>query len=281
MTIRQLVRQGLHYARHCRSLWLFGFIVGATGGGSSAGGKSGGGSGLSFALGPVSVAGAEIALAIAAVVVLVAIAALVLRFVSEGALIEGVARARQGGRLTTVEAWRAGLAHWGVLLRIGLLYVGVTIASVILLALPCVLGVWLIGPLAFALLGIPALLVAVPWLITLYLLQAFASQIAVLEHRHAFDAIRKARLFLHGRLGHGLRLVVAMLLGTVVIVAAGSAIALPVALVLFVLARVAGLAAVVAIALAVLVPVVFVLTAMAGTLRSSIWTIGYLDEVGA
>ncbi len=37
--------------------------------------------------------------------------------------------------------------------------------------------------------GIPAIIVAVPWLVTLYLVQAFAWRIAVLENRHAIDAI--------------------------------------------------------------------------------------------
>ena len=44
MTISEIVRQGLHYARTCKSLWLFGFFVGMAGGGSG-GGSGGGGNG--------------------------------------------------------------------------------------------------------------------------------------------------------------------------------------------------------------------------------------------
>ena len=34
MTIGEIVRQGLYYARTCRSLWLFGFFVGIASGGT-------------------------------------------------------------------------------------------------------------------------------------------------------------------------------------------------------------------------------------------------------
>ena len=46
-------------------------------------------------------------------------------------------------------------------------------------------------------------------------------RIAVLENRHALDAIGKARLFLHGRLMHGLKLIVATFVGTLGIVLLG------------------------------------------------------------
>ena len=155
-----------------------------------------------------------------------------MRFVSEGALIEGVVRARQGRTMTTREGFRAGWAHWGVLVRIALLYVAAFIGSVGLLAAPCVIALRAVGPLGGVVFGIPALLVAVPWLVTLYLVQAFASRIAVLENRHALDAIRKARLFLHGRLMHGLKLIVAMFVGTLAIVVLGLVAIVPVALLL-------------------------------------------------
>src|SRR5262245_14132659 len=200
MTIREIVRQGFYYARTCKSLWLFGFFVGIASGGSS-GGAGGGrdGGGVSVGVGGVSVSGGlpdlsvpEIALF--AIVILLAIAAFsVLRFVGEGALIEGVVRARQGGKMTTSEGFRAGWAHWGVLLRIALLYLGATIGSLALLAMPCVIAVRALGPIGGILFGIPALVIAVPWLVTLYLVQAFAWRIAVLENRHALDAIGKAR----------------------------------------------------------------------------------------
>src|SRR5688572_10435695 len=137
MTIGEIIGQGLHYARTCKSLWLFGFCVGMASGGSSGGG--GGGSGWSLGAGGVSVgiggpsgiSVTEIA-PIVVVIILAVGAALVMRFVGEGALIEGVVRARQGGTMTTREGFRAGWAHWGVLVRIGLIYVAVTVGSLIL-----------------------------------------------------------------------------------------------------------------------------------------------------
>jgi hypothetical protein len=277
MTISEITRQGLYYARTCKSLWLFGFFVGIASGGSSGGGGGGDGcgdgAGVPFGL---SVTG----IALIAIVILLAVAALiVMRFVSEGALIEGVARARKGGTMTTREGFRAGWTHWGVLVRIALLYFAAIIGSLALLAAPCVIALQGLGPLGGVVLGIPALLIAVPWLVTLYLVQAFASPIAVLENRHALDAIDKSRLFLHGRLMHGLKLIVAMFVGTLVIVFLGIAATVPVALLLAALIPVLRVFPVILLGCLVLLPAIYVLIAMVGTLRSSIWTIGYVSQV--
>lgn len=286
MTIREMLSQGLYYARTCRSLWLFGFVVGIASGGSSGGGGAGrGGSGVSVGVGGVSISGGlpdvpvtQIAL-IAIVIVLVIAALTFMRFVGEGALIEGIVRARQGGTMTTGEGFRAGWAHWGVLLRIAILYFAATLGSVALLAATCVIARLALGPVGGVLLGIPALLIGVPWLVTLYLAQAFASRIAVLENRRALDAIGKARLFLHGRLLHGLKLIVATFVGTLGIVLAGIAIVLPVVLSLAALIPVLGVFPVLVIGCVVLWPMIYVFAAVLGTFRSSIWTIGYVTQV--
>jgi hypothetical protein len=291
MTITEITKQGLHYARTCKSLWLFGFFVGMASGGSSAGGgggagNGGGGSGWSLGAGgvavgisgPFSLSVTEIAPIVVAIILAVG-ATLVLRFVGEGALIEGVVRARQGGTMTTREGFRAGWAHLGVLVRIGLLYVAAFIGSLGLLAAPCVIALQALGPLGGIALSIPAVLVAVPWLVTLHLVQAFASRIAVLENRHALDAIGKARLFLHGRLMHGLTLIVATFVGTLLILFLGLVVLVPVALLLVALIPVLRIVPVILLGCLVLLPAFYVLTAMVGTLRSSIWTIGYVSQV--
>jgi hypothetical protein len=284
MTIREIIREGLHYARTCKSLWLFGFFVGiASGGGSTGGGgRAGNGGGAdSLGAGIGSVLGLSVTeMALIGVVAILALAAaLVMRFVGEGALIEGVVRVRQGGTMTTREGWRAGWAHWAVLVRIALLYFAATIGSLTLLAAPCVIALRALGTLGGVVVGIPALFIAVPWLVTLYLVQAFASRIAVLENRHALDAIRKSRLFLHGRLMHGLKLIVAMFAGTLVIVFFSIVALLPVTLLLVALIPLLRVFPVIVLACLVLSPAIYVLTAMLGTLRSSIWTIGYLTQV--
>ena len=275
MTIREIVEQGFYYARTCRSLWLFGFLVGMASGGSNGGGRSGGAGG---GTGPLDLSLTAFAL-IALAITLALVVATVLRFVGEGALIEGVVRARQGRSMTTGEGFRAGWAHWGVLLRIALIYFAASIGSVALLAVPCAIALRALGPLGGILLGVPALVIAVPLLVTLYLVQAFAWRIAVLENRTALDAIGKARLFLHGRIVHGLKLIVATLVGTLAIVLISVVAILPVALLLVALTTVLHVFPVIVLGSLVLLPVIYVLTAVMGTFRSSIWTIGYVTQV--
>src|SRR5918995_2960832 len=104
MTIGEIVRQGLYYARTCKSLWLFGFFVGIASGGSSGGGGGGGDgdAGGAAAGGLWNLSPTQITL-IATVIILAVAAVTVMRFVGEGALIEGVVRTRQGGTMTTRE----------------------------------------------------------------------------------------------------------------------------------------------------------------------------------
>jgi len=281
MTIREMIGQGFHYARSCKSLWLFGFFVGLASGGSSGGGAGrGGGAGGSAAGGGAALGLSPTQIvAIVLCLLVIAAAAIVMRFVSEGALIEGITKARQGGTMTVRDGFRAGWAHWGVIVRITLLYVAAILGSLVLLAAPCVIALRAIGPVGGIALGIPAIAVAVPWLITLYVVQAFAIRIAVLEHRRALDAIQKARLFLHGRLSHGLRLIVATFVGTLAIVIVAIVAIVPVVLLLVALVRVLPLLVVILLGCAVLAPAIYVFAAVTGTFRSSIWTIGYLTQV--
>jgi hypothetical protein len=282
MTIREIVGQGLYYARTCRSLWLFGFVVGIASGGSSnsgGGGSSDGGAvGLAAGGGLLALSAQTIAL-MAIVIALAVVALVVMRFVAEGALIEGVVRARQGGRMTIREGFRAGWAHWGVLVRIALLYFAAIVGSVALLAAPCVIAFVALGPLSGVLVGIPALLIAVPWLVTVDLVKTFALRIAVLENRYALDAIGKARLFLHGRLIHGLKLIVATFVGTLLMTLLGIVAIAPVVLLLALLIPVLRVFPVIVLGCIVLLPAFYVFTAMVGTFRSSIWTIGYVTQV--
>jgi hypothetical protein len=283
MTIGEIVRQGLYYARNCRSLWLFGFIVAIASGGSSGGGNSGGNAagGAAAAARFSDELSVPVLVAIVLCVLLIGLAAIVIRFVSEGALIEGVVRARAGARLTLREGLRAGWAHWGVLLRIALIYGAAILVSLAVVMTPCVIAVRAVGPIGGIALGIPAVLITIPWLITLHLIQAFASRIAVLENRRAMDAIGKARLFLHGRLMHGLKLIVGTFIGTFLFVVIALLALLPVALLAFALAQTIPVPFAAGIAILIVVPLGYVLAAMTGTFRSSVWTIGYVSQVEA
>jgi hypothetical protein len=284
MSISEIVRQGFHYAVSCRWLWLFGFFVGVasggSGGGSGHGGDSGGADLGAAAAGSVFLGlRNELFAPIAVAIAVMAIACLVLRFVGEGALIEGVVKARQGGVMSTGEGFRAGWAHWGVLFRIAVIYFLAIAGSLMLLAAPCVLAMWTIGPIGAVIVAIPSVVVAVPWLATLYLLQAFAARIAVLENRHALDAIAKARLFLHGRLIHSLKLMVATLIGSILIAVLAMVTIGPVVLLLVVLAQIMRVMPLIIVGCLVVLPLAYVLTAMLGTFRSSVWTIGYVTQV--
>src|SRR5688500_20292216 len=111
MTVFEIVKHALYYARTCKSLWLFGFFVGIASGGSNGGSGGGGGNGggagavAGVAAGGLeAMSGSGFTLIIAGIL-LVIVAGFVLRFVGEGALIEGVVRARQGGTMTTREGF--------------------------------------------------------------------------------------------------------------------------------------------------------------------------------
>ena len=273
MTIFAILKEALRIARAHKSLWLFGFLFAFSPNVNFT--TDGGGSVTSpFPVTP------ELGtlLLVVPLVIAVIVALVILRFLSMGALIEGVKRARSNGSLTMREGFREGWAQWGVLFRITLLYLVPNIGSVALLAGACYL-VWLAfgSPAVYLAAGL-AVVVGVPWLLTLYMWQAFAERIAVLEDRHALDAIRKARLFLHGRLRLGLKLFVAGFLGVLAVGAVGLLVIGPLILLVVALMPVWGLPTA-AIGVLTIAPALFVALAFIGIVTSSVWTIGYLTQV--
>jgi hypothetical protein len=274
MKIWDIIKEALQITRHSKSLWLFGFFLGL---GSS--GSGGSGQGGSPEPGGVPTDGSQWLL-IAIPLVAIALAALIMRVLSEAALIEGVSRARRGDVLGVRAGFREGWAHWGTVFSINVAYVAASVASAILLALPGIVAAPTLGIFpATVILGVPALLIAIPWLVTLYIWKAFALRIAVLENRHTMDAIRKARLFLHGRLLHGLKLMVATFLGTLFVAFVGIVVIAPLALLVAGLTEIGAGPLPVILSLPVLVPAVAAIVAAIGTFQSSVWTIAYLTEV--
>jgi hypothetical protein len=273
MRISAIVTDALRVAVKARRLWLFGFFVGL---GSAGGGGTGG-------FNPVSGEPRDLSLLllIALVIVVIAVAVFVMRFLSEGALIEGVKRHWHDETLTVRQGFRDGAAHVGVVFLIKVVYVVASTLSFLLLVLPFVFAMRVAGLNALTLaLAVVAVLVAVPWLITLNIWQAFALRIAVLENRRAVDAIKKARLFLHGRLLHGLKLMIATLLGTLVLALLTVVVTGPLVLLTVSLALNFGLLPIIVLAPVVLV-VLFLCVAVAGTYQSSVWTLGYLGQAEA
>ena len=279
MNIVEMIKEGLRIARTARTLWLYGFFVGfwATVHYSNKGHLPG--VPANAQVSPPAFPGATALLAIAVPVLIAAV--VFMYFVSEGALIEGVAKLRQAKSPTVREGWYGGLAHWGVLLRIAIIYFATSVGSLLALSVPILLALKLTTTLAVVF-GIPIVILAAPWLLTLYMWQAFAARIAVIENRGAVDAIGKARLFLHGRLMHGVKLIVAALLGQLIVVLVGAAGLVVAGLfgvaVLKLLGTAHATVPVLALGAIVLLPAAFILVAISGTTQSSIWTSGYLTQ---
>lgn len=277
MSIFAVLEEAWRIARTHKSLWLFGLIAAFTF--NFGGGGGGGGDGPPI---PVPTPAAP-APGLAAALVLLGLAILagfvILKFVSTGALIEGVKRARSNASMTVREGFREGWAHWGVLLRVALLFLVANAASMALIFGACALVIRAAGGSGLLIAGIGAVVIAAPVLVTLYIWQAFAERIAVLENRSALDAIRKARLFIHGRLPQGLKLVVAGFVGAVVVLAMGVGVIAPVALLLVVMASLWGVLPSIGIGVLTVLPAALAVMALVGILTSSVWTIGYLKQV--
>lgn len=275
MGVIAILQEALRIVRAHKSLLVFGFLVGL--GGNINFGGGGGDAPTPPAVPMPPEVGTVVVVALCVIAAIIGF--VILKFLSTGALIEGVRRARSNGSMTVREGFREGWAHWGVLLRIALLYALVGAVSFALLGGACALVFRAFGqPALFVAIGL-AVVVGVPWLVTLSILQAFAERIAVFENRRALDAIAKARLFLHGRLQLGLKLVVASFLGVLLIAALGFAVIAPVVLLLRASAGLWGLLPAVAIGALIVLPVVVAAIATIGAVVSSVWTIGYMTQV--
>ena len=285
MGVFDLIKEALWIGRTHKSLWLFGFFAGLGGGfnfGGGGGGEGGAGVGVQLPV-PLVVPGISPDPARVVPVIIIALAVLavfvVLKFLATGALIEGVKRARSNGSMSLREGFREGWAHWGALFRVALLYLPLYLGTVLVLAVPCVLLFRAGGTAAGVVAAGVAVLVGVPWLLTLYMWQAFAERIAVLENRRALDAVRKARLFLHGRLQLGLKLLVASFLGVLLVSVVGFLVIAPITGIVALSATVWGILGAVGLGLVTVAPLVFVAIAIVGIMTSSVWTIGYLQQV--
>jgi len=278
MTIVEMIKAGLRIGRTSRTLWLYGFFLGLEATNYRANRGHSLGAAAHFARHSLTTG----TVALAAIAAVLLLAGVFMYFVSAGALIEGVSQVQQGKRPTVRAGWRDGLAHCGVLFRIAVVYITTNAGSLIVLVAPSLILHKLGATTMAMVLGVPATLIAVPWLVTLYMWQAFASRIAVLENRHANDALLKARLFLHGRLLHGLKLIIAATFGRLIVVLAGAialpAAALPVAVALRSLGVTHATIPLIALGAVALLPALFTIVAISGTTQSSIWTLGYIVQ---
>ena len=271
MNIIRIARDALSTVWNHKHLWLFGFFVaGASGGG-------GGGQGGAPTAGGAGVVPDWVFWLLAGGVIL-GLAAGVMYIISEGALIEAVVRVRGGEAFSVGHGFRCGLSHFWRVLCIKALMLLALVLSVGVVAAPAVLGKIGVIPLWLGLsFTVPLALVAVPWVLTLYFIYSYALRFAVLDRLPVTAAIRQARVFLHGKLGSSLKLLVAGGLGSVAAGLVGVLIVVPAFLLGGAGYMAGGIIPAVTAGAALALPVAVALAGALGTYRSSVWTLGYLE----
>jgi hypothetical protein len=297
MRLSNLISDSLTITLRHRALWVFGLFAAAGGGASGSAGDAGtpgdsagatadvvGGaaSGLAQVAGEVGAFLASHLPLVMGGAAAVALGVLALHVLSEGALIEDVGRIKRapGEPFGLLRGFRLGLGHFGGVLKVKVLALGLGLALAALVAAPLALGGLGVIPAAAGIaLGAVAGLGAIPAGITLYLAYKLGLRAAVLENRGALDALRRGRRLLHGRLLDGLKLVLVAGVGR----AAASLLVLPVILPIALCGllgwALGGLVGAVVAALALVLPVALLLAALQGTWHSSLWTLGYLAAV--
>ncbi len=271
-SIRTLALETLRSLWRDKRLWFFGFFVAA--------GAGGGGLQLDLPGHGVPVQGMS-ALLVGALVGggALGVLALGLHVVSEGALIRSVFEGRAGARPAMRDGWRAGFSSAWRVLGVKALVVLVSALAIGVGAAPVALGAMKVLPMWLGLaVGMPLLIVAVPVVLSLYLVHEVALRMVVLEGCGVLGAMRGGREFLRGRLSYLLSLMVV----DGVAQAASGLIALPLVLPAFALgfalyAAFGVVPAVIAVAV-LMVPVATVLVGARGTFRSTLWTLGFLEE---
>ncbi|MDF1561823.1 MAG: hypothetical protein P1V51_02195 [Deltaproteobacteria bacterium] len=276
-TTWQTARTALTTVWNHKILWFFGFFVaaGGSGGFQASTDEGAGAAGATGALQSLP----TWAFALIGVGLLLGLAALVLNIVSEAALIEGVRDSRQGARPTLKQGLRQGWRHFGSLLGLKLLTALAFLAGIAVIAVAPVLGALEVLPVGLALaLGLPLLLVGVPYFLTVYFLYQWAMRFLVLEDRTAGEALREARRYLPGRLRESLELMLVGMLGQL---GAGLAIVvalIPAALVGGLVYLAAGLIPAAIVGGLVVLPVGLAASGAGGAFRSSIWTLHFLGQ---
>lgn len=270
LDVMQIVKQSLRTLWSRKSLWFFGLFVAGAGGGAS----SNSGGGVSHAtsaapswLVPVLIAAAVLALGV-----------LVLHVLSEAALIDGVRRANEGEPTGIGAGLRNAKPHFGRVLCLKALVGGTFAVVTTAIAVPALLAVLKMAPIPLGV-GLSAMmaLAGVPVLLTVYFVYVFALRIAVIEDVPALEAVRRARIFVHGRLSISVELLVAWYLGAIVCGAAAAVALVPAAVVAGICYLAAGEVAAIIGGVAFMIPVALASLGALGTYRSSVWTLGYLQ----
>lgn len=271
-SIKPIALEALRTLWRDKRLWFFGFFVAA--------GAGGGGAQLDLPAHGGPLQGVS-ALLVGALVggSLLGLLGLALHVVSEGALIRSVFAGRGGERPPMADGWRAGLASAWRVLGVKAVVAFLCALAVGVAAVPIALGATHVVPLWLGVsLGLPLLLVAAPFAITLYLVHEVALRLVVLENRGVLDALRGGRDFLRGRLAYVLSIVVV----DGVAQAASGLVALPFALPALALGyglhAAFGLVPALVTVGVLMLPIATLIVGARGTFRSTLWTLGFLDE---
>ncbi len=176
---------------------------------------------------------------------------------------------------------RLGMRRFLPVLGIKALVALANVLSLAFVALPALLGAFSVLPLWLGI-GLTTLLAipAVPWLLTIHFVYEWALRFAVLENRGATGSLRAASRFLRGRIAPSLRLLLVTALANVASLVLSLAVILPAAALGFGIYSFAGLLPAAISAGVFALPFAAVIVGATGTYRSSLWTLGFLEEHG-
>jgi hypothetical protein len=258
-----------------KTLWVFGFFVGAASGGGATRASGTGKPHLALE-GSHGIPGWVLGLVAAGVIL--AVVGLLIHVVCDAALIDGVRRSRANEPVTFGLGVRAGLSAFGRLLRVKVIAFAAFLLGAAVLAVPA--GLRVLGGLptaATVALTVVLAVIAVPAFLSLVFVSNYAARICMLEGKGAVQSFREAVDFLSGRVRDSLVLLLLNFAGQVAGAAAGLVVVLPAAAVGLVAYFVAGLVPAVILGGVLAAPFVTAVVGATGAFNSTLWTVAYLD----
>lgn len=268
MNFTELARKSLGIVWKQKSLWLFGFFA-IAGGGTAANNsvtRKSTGHAADF---PTWV------WPVVAVVLVVGAVALIMHVISEAALIDGVRRDQPTVKSGLISGRRNFWRVVGVKLALGV----ASAVAALVMALPAGLAVFDVLPVWFAVvLTVPLLVVGVPVLLSLQFVTNYALRIAVLDDVDTREAITRARAHLNGRVIDSVKLLltafIAQTLGSLVTATClipGAAIGVGI------WAATNSVIPAVMVGGIISAPFAAMALGATGALRSTVWTLGFLE----
>ncbi len=253
-----------------KKLWFFG-IFAAAGSASGSGDHEAAGASSGGTI-------PEWVIPILIIAAVLGIGVLVMHIISEGALIQGVRRARNGEEPGIVAGLKAGASTFWRVLGIKAFQGVAGFLSVALITAPVVLSLFGLYPIWLGVIGTVALaFVGIPWLLSIYFIYQYALRYAVLDARSVREAVAMGYRHLHGRVAHSLSLLGVSLLGQIISGAVMVPIVLVCAIVGGLVYLVGGAVAGIAVGGSLMLPFAFAVAGALGAYQSSVWTLSYMQ----